>query len=1098
MVTPHGQPQADGARSAQSGGAAGASLLDPIQGTQSSLAVRLRRVTGSIVGRSTELAAIEHEIGEARQRMVALTLEGEPGVGKTRLLLAAAEMAGASGFTTVAVTADEEIRGPFLLAQSVFAAASLRQAAGGTPAEEALRRVFDAISGRHEAGLESLPPETKQLRAFDLACVALGTIAAQRPLAVLLDDVQWADDDSLRMLRYVVRSAGDSPIFLLLTIRPAEFESVSEAVNLVADMERMGIVRRLRPARLTQMETSELLRTLLGGPLDGNSATAMHGQSEGVPFIIEELVRTHRDAGTLQQVGGEWRLGRNAARLVPSAVRTLIQRRAARLPPATRAVLADAAILGRSFSLRDLRAVRAHVDGHDAGTEPADELQPAVEAGLLIPHDERDAADFTFTHEQVRQFAANELSHTRRRQVHAALVDLLLEGGDPSPASLPLLAQHALAAGDTERAARFSVAAAVAALEANAAEEALRMVEQALPVVSTPEDRRALLTARDDAFATLRRAADRLTGLAELGALVEAINDPELEFDVQLRRAAALRMAHDEEAAAELARRVRDRASKLGDQQAELRANLELGQALTRSTVGESFGALSGDVDLDGAEEAYRRVVKLAEQLSDERSLAAASRELGIINISRARNWFAGEVLAGRVFELSQLVMTGEPIESIVARLPIGPLLVEAGKLHERALDIYERLDDRTGVMSTVIAMAYVNYAPVIAFTSSARHLEEIRRITGRISTMVTESERARQELQMLYGIHVYARAKIVPDLMLSRGIEAHRAARLSGDQSIEFAAAGGVALVHIQLGELEEAARWLETAATAAAAYHTPARARQLELWRGMLRAAEGDAAGMRRHLEQVIAMATSQGRSAARCEAFARLALESARLGSVSGDEQLLELAERSAAQVKDLAGGLSGHPTWAAQADASVSQVALARGQLERAVAAAGAAMQALTETMNEDANLDIVLPASRAILAGGPPEMQAQVKGWLQMQLSRIAQGTLDEDMRVRWLRGPLGRQLVELAGPLAEPTTRTPADARTGGVDLAALDEAERQMLHLLTQGSTNSEIAEALGISEETVNQGMARLIAQLGVSTRAEATSLAFRGMAS
>ena len=185
----------------------------------------------------------------------------------------------------------------------------------------------------------------------------------------------------------------------------------------------------------------------------------MHVQSEGVPFIVEELARTHRDAGTLQQIDGEWRLGRNAARLVPSAVRTLIDRRAARLPAPTRAALGDAAILGRSFSLRDLRAIRARlgdgeiasdaasairrrapadasgeVPGSGDGADPlADDLGPAVQAGLLLPQAQGEPADYTFTHEQVRQFASNQLSAARRRQVHAAVVDLLLDGGDPAP-----------------------------------------------------------------------------------------------------------------------------------------------------------------------------------------------------------------------------------------------------------------------------------------------------------------------------------------------------------------------------------------------------------------------------------------------------------------------------------------------------------------------------------------------------------------------------------------------------------------------------------------------------------------------------------------
>ena len=230
-----------------------------------------------------------------------------------------------------------------------------------------------------------------------------------RPLALLIDDVQWADDDTLRLLRYVVRSDADRPIFLFLTIRPDEFASVTEAVNFVADMERMGLVRRLRPGRFSSVETAELLKRVLGGPVEAASAAAMHVQSEGVPFIVEELARTHREAGTLQQFDGEWRLGRNAARLVPSAVRTLIDRRAARLPARTSAALGDAAILGRSFSLRDLRAIRARVgDGAIApgagtrdqvvgaaarrearpgdGADPlADDLGPAVRAGLLLP-----------------------------------------------------------------------------------------------------------------------------------------------------------------------------------------------------------------------------------------------------------------------------------------------------------------------------------------------------------------------------------------------------------------------------------------------------------------------------------------------------------------------------------------------------------------------------------------------------------------------------------------------------------------------------------------------------------------------------------------
>ena len=66
--------------------------------------------------------------------------------------------------------------------------------------------MVEAIPGRDEPGFETLLPDAELLRAFDLAGVAISALAGIRPLALLIDDVQWADDDTLRLLRYVVRA----------------------------------------------------------------------------------------------------------------------------------------------------------------------------------------------------------------------------------------------------------------------------------------------------------------------------------------------------------------------------------------------------------------------------------------------------------------------------------------------------------------------------------------------------------------------------------------------------------------------------------------------------------------------------------------------------------------------------------------------------------------------------------------------------------------------------------------------------------------------------------------------------------------------------
>ena len=144
-------------------------LIQPL----SPLAMQVRRVTGAVVGRPVELAAIQQEQALARGGTLAgITVEGEPGIGKTRLLLAAAEIASAQGFITIAVAADEEIQGPFLLARSIVGSSEGVAAASGTPAAEAIERAVAALSGGDDTGLDSLPRDQKLLRAMDLAAIA--------------------------------------------------------------------------------------------------------------------------------------------------------------------------------------------------------------------------------------------------------------------------------------------------------------------------------------------------------------------------------------------------------------------------------------------------------------------------------------------------------------------------------------------------------------------------------------------------------------------------------------------------------------------------------------------------------------------------------------------------------------------------------------------------------------------------------------------------------------------------------------------------------------------------------------------------------------
>jgi DNA-binding NarL/FixJ family response regulator len=1050
------------------------------------------RAGRAVVGRSTELAAIRDGIAATAQgRLAAVTVEGEPGIGKTRLLLAARELAADRGFLPVAVGADEELRGPFLLTRSIVGSPEVREAVAGTASEAAVTSAAEALTGRDDPAFAALSPDERLLRSFDLATMAVRALTADRPLALLIDDLQWADEDSLRLLRYVIRTEGGSPIFFLFSIRPEELSLVNEAVTLIADMERMRVVKRLKISRFSPVETAEYLEQVLGGPVDVPTASTIHGQAEGVPFIVEEIARAYREAGMLQQVGDRWTLTRNADRLAPSAVRTLIQRRAAHLPGETKTSLAEAAILGRHFSLKDLAELRGRL-GDDGPADPiaiGDSLGPAVAAGLLVEQPEAAPADYSFPHEQVRDFAADTLPPARRRAIHKAIVELLLSG-DPAPETLPLLAHHARAAGDAAVCVRFSTDAAKAALAAHAPEEVLRVVEVALPSAATPQDRLALLTSRDDALAMLRRPAERLEGLAELAALAEATGDPHLDLDVTLRRAAALRLSGEEDRAGDLARRVRASAAEQGDRRAELAACVELGQALLGAGMGEGFVPSPMEADLDGALEAYERALAIAEELGDTATVAGATRELGVVELGRIRAWFVERVLAGEHLGVMQAVAGGATLEDISATLPIAPMIEVAGARLHRALELFEGLGDRQGMMASIIAMAYLSWGPDIHLGSdAARHIEEIRRLATQKASFSSQSQRAFAEVQMLYGVHVFSVAKVIPDLALSRGREAYEQARAIGDRHLEFLAAGGVARVERELGDLDEAAAWIDRAAAAASESPTPLRARRLELWRGELHAARGDASGMREHLERAAQMAIDQGSPAGRCEALTVLAVEAARLGAERGDEELLALAERSAEETKSLARSLTGHPPWAAKADAALAAVALARGQTADAVASALAAGDALQAALHEDLSFDILIPAAEAIVAGGSDEDRARLQQYLRLQTAMVANRVEDESVRARWFRGPVGSAVARLAAVEGDGQRNVPADER-----LAHLDDDETVLLELVAKGFTNQEIATKLGVDHDEIERHLSQIYAKIGASSRADATVFAFQ----
>jgi DNA-binding CsgD family transcriptional regulator len=250
-----------------------------------------------------------------------------------------------------------------------------------------------------------------------------------------------------------------------------------------------------------------------------------------------------------------------------------------------------------------------------------------------------------------------------------------------------------------------------------------------------------------------------------------------------------------------------------------------------------------------------------------------------------------------------------------------------------------------------------------------------------------------------------------------------------------------------------------------------------------------------MREHLERAVELATEQGSPAARCEALARLAIETARLGGRQRDDELLALAEGAAQQAIELAGSLPGHPPWRAQAHAALTYVRSTRAEADGALESARSALRDITASGQTELFLEIWLPCARAILKTGGEDEASDMRARLRLLLGGAAEQTLDDEVRRRWFATMPQSELVDIVGgaEAARLAFRTsPLMVAHQSLPTAAIDlsPGEQQLLRLMTEARTDGEMATTLGMSEEQVARQVGEVLARINAPSRAAAAA--------
>ena len=491
----------------------------------------------SFVGRDREqdeLRRVWAAAADGERRLVFVT--GEPGIGKSRLVAEFAVEAHADGAVVLSGRSFEESVIPY----QPFVEALRQYVSDCDPID------LEAQIGGDPAALAALVPEVAtpslvtaprveagdRYRLFDAVAAFLSTISISSPMVLVLDDLQWADQATLLLLKHLVMDPRPASILIVGTYRDGEVPTSHPLSLLQADLGRDHTIDRVHLIGLGVGDVAVMFEEMTGQAPPAAVAERLQADTKGNPFFVEEVISLLAEAGIatdrarlaqVNLVGGE--LG------VPIRVRDFVARRMESLSPAAVDVLGVAAVVGTEFEIDVLADVVA-ADVNDL----VDLLDEAVGSRLVVEAPGR-TGTYAFAQALFQQTLHEAHSTNRRAALHARVAVAIESLRPDDPSTLSDLARHyALTAGRyAEKVVHYGALAGDRALAGLAYEDAIAEYSRALDALplaaSADELTRADLLVRlgtaqtragDEFKETFRLAAQHCVGDGSAAVLARA------------------------------------------------------------------------------------------------------------------------------------------------------------------------------------------------------------------------------------------------------------------------------------------------------------------------------------------------------------------------------------------------------------------------------------------------------------------------------------------------------------------------------------------------------------------------------------------------